>query len=427
MVWNMQAVMVNQVKHATEGNTIKSTVIGTLVDDGGNTGRHCKDVPIQVIETEQQLNLVASLAPFAPQKEVLSETQAQQCVAIDCEGVPENLFLVQVGTLTATYVFDCVKLGAREVCEVLSHLLMNLEVTKLFHDLHKDAVAIGQIGGVQPIRGALDTQLAAELLTGDLHVGFNRMLQQIGRDKHPLKQRFKQKMSNGDLFAERPLPSDVLRYAALDASLLLDAKDSLFVALGSMRNLVQRASDTRAATSLTTGGARNLCFDVANSYSLASLELLKEQRPNDMLLPCPLKVSDDTGVLLEMLPEDLRAALDGKTAHLSDIILDKGRAPLAWVGGSRLFLGGVGRMVQTEDIDSIMGRLGGFGSDNRAGLERQLHRVSAIRNRQSDVIGLTMRIGRHVAGNAAMISDLLFSDCTKSILFLGEPGNISVR
>jgi stage III sporulation protein SpoIIIAA len=72
---------------------------------------------------------------------------------------------------------------------------------------------------------------------------------------------------------------------------------------------------------------------------------------------------------------------------------------------------------------AIVDKLGGFGSANRAGLVRQLHRISAIRNRESDIIGLTMRVGRHVTGNANMIADLLFGDCTKSILFLGEPGS----
>lgn len=140
------------------------------------------------------------------------------------------------------------------------------------------------------------------------------------------------------------------------------------------------------------------------------------------MAPTPLQVSNDTGTLLNMLPEDLSLALQQNTHRLSDVVLDMGRRPHAWIGGHRLLLGDDNRLVEQDEIDTIIEKLGGFGSDNRAGLERQLHRISAIRNRESDIIGLTMRFGRHVSGNAGIISDLLFGDPTKSILFLGEPG-----
>jgi stage III sporulation protein SpoIIIAA len=103
-------------------------------------------------------------------------------------------------------------------------------------------------------------------------------------------------------------------------------------------------------------------------------------------------------------------------------VLDKGRPACAWVDGTRMQLGAEGRVISIEDIDAVLNELGGFGSDNRAGLEQQLHRISGMRNRDGDVIGLTMRVGRHVSGNADMISDLLFGD-ERSILFLGEPGS----
>ncbi|EQC26328.1 hypothetical protein SDRG_15816 [Saprolegnia diclina VS20] len=79
------------------------------------------------------------------------------------------------------------------------------------------------------------------------------------------------------------------------------------------------------------------------------------------------------------------------------------------------------RVVTRDDLDSIVERVGGFGSDNRAGLERQLHRISAIRNRQDSIIALTIRVGRYIEGNAGLIADLLAME-DKNILFLGEPG-----
>ena len=97
----------------------------------------------------------------------------------------------------------------------------------------------------------------------------------------------------------------------------------------------------------------------------------------------PLVVSNDIEPLLELLPADIVAGLDGLTAQLSDIVLDKGRRPQAWCSGKRIFLcdGDDQRLVTPGDLESIVSQLGGFGTDNRAGLEAQLHRISAVRNR----------------------------------------------
>jgi hypothetical protein len=235
----------------------------------------------------------------------------------------------------------------------------------------------------------------------------------------------KEKMnSHPDPFTERPLPKDCLEYAALDAKLLIEAKDDLIKAIGeNLFKAVQRASDARAKMAAESAGARQICFDTANEYAIASYELMKEMKPEDMVGPTMLRVSDDSGVVLQLLPNDLRAALEGKTEHLSEISLDKGREAFAWIQGERVHLGSENRLVNPEDIAKIVEKVGGFGGDNRAGLEQQLHRISAIRNRQEEIIGLTLRIGRHVSGNANMIADLLFANTSQSILFVGEPGS----
>lgn len=134
-----------------------------------------------------------------------------------------------------------------------------------------------------------------------------------------------------------------------------------------------------------------------------------------MLVLKPLCVSNETEMLTSMLPEDLANDLRDRTTHLADIVLDKGRTPHAWISGQRVFLGEDGRVVDALEIDAIVEKLGGFGSVNRAGLEQQLHRISAFRNREGDIIGLTMRVGRHVSGNATIISDLLFCKNEASI------------
>ena len=94
-------------------------------------------------------------------------------------------------------------------------------------------------------------------------------------------------------------------------------------------------------------------------------------------------------------------------------------AEARFADGSALWLQ-EGIPVTAEDIEYVTSRVGMFGKDNRAGIERTLHRISAIRNRQGKVVGLTCRIGRAVYGTIDIIRDVVESG--KSILMLGRPG-----
>lgn len=344
-------------------------------------------------------------------------------ITVDCEGVPNELLLIQVATPKTTHVIDCIKLGPLVVCQNLKEILMNSSVTKIFHDLHNDAAALASLGAVTEMKGTLDTQLAMEFLTGDPFFGFNRVFQHLGTSQH-----FSKKMIQGmthqtvnHFFSQRPLPRDVLQYAVDDVRLLVDAYDRLRERLADNWDVIQRASDMRARMAAANGGSRHVCFDIQNAYSLASYELLSVVRPEDIMTPAPLKVSNETDSLLNILPEDLQNALQDIRHDLCDVVLDKGRRPHAWTVRKRILLGDDSRLVEHQDIVSITKDLE-FGSDNRAGFERQLHRISAIRNRESEIYGLTLRAGRHVSGNTHIISDLLFANIDKSILFLGQPG-----
>ena len=99
--------------------------------------------------------------------------------------------------------------------------------------------------------------------------------------------------------------------------------------------------------------------------------------------------------------------------------MDLGRRPEARFGG-----GGeevlLDREVTEEDIQYVIDHIGSFGEDNRAGIERTLHRISAIRNRSGKIVGLTARIGRAVFGTIEIIKDLVESG--KSVLIMGRPG-----
>src|SRR5436305_10074396 len=131
-------------------------------------------------------------------------------------------------------------------------------------------------------------------------------------------------------------------------------------------------------------------------------------------------VVDDLSALLEGLPQHIRESLDrhALTPDLLEIVLDLGREPEARFTNTEVILSD--RPVTQADIDFVIQRIGAFGDDNRAGIERTLHRISAIRNRSGRIIGLTLRVGRAVFGTVAIIRDIV--DSGQSILLLGRPG-----
>ncbi len=133
-----------------------------------------------------------------------------------------------------------------------------------------------------------------------------------------------------------------------------------------------------------------------------------------------IQVTDDLEALLVVLPPHIRDALhrQGGLDDLLEVVLDLGRQPEARFPGRAVTLSD--DYVAQEDLNYVVSRVGIFGRDNRAGIERTLHRISAIRNRQGDVIGLTCRVGRAVFGTVDIVRDLLESG--KSILLLGRPG-----
>jgi len=133
----------------------------------------------------------------------------------------------------------------------------------------------------------------------------------------------------------------------------------------------------------------------------------------------PAQHTDELSRLLNTLPERLRAAAAELPAYeLEELVLDIGRAPQARCGDRLNELSP--ESVQREDLDAVVAAVGSFNTDNRAGLEGTLHRVSAIRNRAGAVVGLTLRVGRTVTGTAAPLTDLVARG--ESLLLLGRPG-----
>ena len=131
-------------------------------------------------------------------------------------------------------------------------------------------------------------------------------------------------------------------------------------------------------------------------------------------------ITDDLEALLDILPPHIRQPLSQQEdiSQLLEVILDLGRRPEARFLQREVVLNS--KEIDQEDIDYVASRVSSFGDDNRAGIERTLHRISAIRNRKGRIVGLTCRVGRAVFGTIKIIEDLIQSG--KSILLLGRPG-----
>jgi stage III sporulation protein SpoIIIAA len=132
------------------------------------------------------------------------------------------------------------------------------------------------------------------------------------------------------------------------------------------------------------------------------------------------QITDDLDALLAVLPNDIEDAVreNNNTSDLLEVILDLGRVPTSRLTTGEVIL--VEREVTQADIQQVVEGLGDFDEDNRAGIERTLHRISGIRNRRGDVVGLTLRVGRAVYGTIDIMQDLIEEG--KSLLLLGRPG-----
>ena len=133
-----------------------------------------------------------------------------------------------------------------------------------------------------------------------------------------------------------------------------------------------------------------------------------------------MNLNDDLEKLIENLPFFLQEQLNqhSNKDQLIEIVLDLGRRPEARFISGPQYLSQ--KIISWQDIDYTTKRISKFSSENRAGIERTLHRISCIRNRQFLINGLTCRVGRAVFGIISVIRDLLESE--KSILILGKPG-----
>ena len=131
-------------------------------------------------------------------------------------------------------------------------------------------------------------------------------------------------------------------------------------------------------------------------------------------------IADDLDKLLEILPDFVRQPLEihSKRKFLIEVVMDLGRRPEARFPDGPQYLSH--HTMSWQDLDYTIKRIGHFSGDNRSGIERTLHRISSIRNRKGNIVGLTCRVGRAIFGTISIIRDLL--EKGPSLLLLGKPG-----
>ena len=115
--------------------------------------------------------------------------------------------------------------------------------------------------------------------------------------------------------------------------------------------------------------------------------------------------AQELDLLLSTMPQRVVTALHALTEPLLEVVLDLGRAPTArYADSGEIVLDDA--EVTEQELEQVVQQVSEFGEDNRAGIERTLHRISAIRNRRGRIVGLTCRVGRAVDDSAAAIRDL---------------------
>ncbi|KAK9070588.1 hypothetical protein SSX86_010990 [Deinandra increscens subsp. villosa] len=148
--------------------------------------------------------------------------------------------------------------------------------------------------------------------------------------------------------------------------------------------------------------------------------------------PCPCSKLDmafssseeefdmELGRMLRLLPEEMRRRVNEhqELHQLIEVVMDLGRKPLARFPSGDFVLSD--NLITVDDLEHATSLVGDFAIDNRAGISRTLHRISAIRNRKGTIIGLTCRVGRAVSGSAKLLQDLVKDGA--SLLLIGPPG-----
>ncbi|ETM31348.1 hypothetical protein L914_21076, partial [Phytophthora nicotianae] len=360
--------------------------------------------------------------------------QPDQVVAIViCSDVPSEVAVVLV----------LASLSQTRITTGLRALLSDPSVVKVMYSVHQVAYWLHSYGLQDPtLVKCVDLQLWYEnavdrtILSADVLQIAAACSPEPATELAQSMHSFKAIMSplSFEKWTNNPLPERIQRSLAQTAKLYATCYSNLRCSLDKRMNLTcANMTNTRWKVAVFNEGHHSIWFDPAADNQPRSLEYLISRAGGESAIELPkLELQCELDSLLELLPESYRDAIrevGNYHFRLVDICVDVGRTPFAYTGKKqRVLLAQDGTVVSKETVNDIIMNLGGemrIGNDNRAGIDRQLHRISVMRSKTDEVYGLTMRVGRALRNAACVLTDLLLSDknADKSVLVLGHPGS----
>lgn len=331
----------------------------------------------------------------------------------------------------------------------LKNILENKNICKLIHDCRNDSQALKYQHDIH-LENVLDSQIAFGEITGESHrAGLNVVLKKFQQPVNVLKG-----VINHHYWNQRPLLNKYLSYAAQDVLSLIKSYEMIKNELTELnkyntvlilsKSALENIVDEKIVLTKIFPGAlppnilmdveKYLSFDMINNYKPTIHDTKVEE--SKFLIPHDLEnellFSKEYDLFLNLLPLDIKEKLFNLnyTNDVIEFVMDLGRAPLVRYFYKDEFNNNKKinndvlkcRTVTFDDIEYVKNseNLGSFSSDNRAGINNTLHRISRKLNRFDEMIGITMRVGRMIQGSTHLISDII--NQKRSVLLVGFPG-----
>lgn len=364
-------------------------------------------------------------------------------VTFDGSGNPQVL---RIAESAATRVWHCdiLKLGMPEVSSLVLALLQEASATTVMHDISHMVLLAGSSFFLRHTIEWLDLQVGFELLGHGPGQSVSKIAETMSvsitktgssRRKNLKKGRVNaaQHSQENSSSATPASRSTVLLPSDLQTSSLLAIYSQLSKDIKEKKGLTMMWKQVSHLKALRCSKVESPIRNSAAigfrqlKYSVAGIDLLECEKcaVDTKIVPCD---ESEIESLLSLLPYNWGNVIRGDDRLLLDIEMDLGRMPFAtFHTGKRLRLSDEEDPVVTEElIESVMNGLltspGEIGSDNRVGIDGQLHRISFLKDKNTDVIGATLRVGRQIMGLGSIITDLLVGEkyAAKSILVLGS-------
>ncbi|KAF4034892.1 putative AAA domain-containing protein [Phytophthora infestans] len=369
---------------------------------------------------------------FAAHSDVNQKEPGYQAVAIAISSdVPGDVAVMLVLS----------SLSKTRIITGLIAMLSDPSVVKVMHNIHQVAYWLHCYGLQDPILvNCVDLQLLYETTVNDTVLKADVVqiaaastpapTTELAQSMHSFKARMHPLSS--EAWTTKPLTEKTQHSLAQTAKLYATCFSNLRCN-ASLKTECMEATRSRWELAIINHGNPAIWFDPVADNRPRSLEYLTSSAGGASPIELPnLELQCELDSLLKLLPGSYRDAVrevDNYHFRLVDICIDVGRAPFAYTGKKqRVLLTKDGSVVSKETIDEVVKNLGGemrIGNDNRAGIDRQLHRISVMRSKTDEVYGLTMRVGRALRNAACVLTDLLLSNkhANKSVLVLGHPGS----